>query len=75
MAKSITFVIDADQQKKWGKWLNKHRKSCLYFKHPERAGPIGGRLSYVFTPTTLGTAIKVKCVCNQEIDLSNYEEW
>ncbi len=38
-------------------------------------GAIGGRLSYTFTPTSLGCIIKVKCGCGAELDLTAYDEW
>ncbi|NQU32905.1 MAG: hypothetical protein HQ521_06690 [Bacteroidetes bacterium] len=38
-------------------------------------GAIGGKLSYKFTPTSIGTVKIVKCACSKEIDLSNYTNW
>ncbi len=39
-------------------------------------GPIGGAYTYSFTPTTIGVMIKVtNSVTNNEIDLTNYDEW
>jgi hypothetical protein len=39
-------------------------------------GASGGRFTYLFTPTSLGLVIKVKCnLCGDEIDLTEYNEW
>lgn len=39
-------------------------------------GAIGGHISYIFTPTGIGTAIKLKCsVCNEEKDITDYNTW
>lgn len=37
-------------------------------------GAIGGDLTYSFTPTSLGTIIKVECF-NKQLDLTAYDEW
>jgi len=43
--------------------------------HPY-TGAIAGGLTYSFSPTGLGTVIKVKyALTNEEIDLTNYNEW
>jgi hypothetical protein len=62
----------------WGKptrsvftFISKHNK-----KHGVKSGAIGGRYSYIFTPTSLGTVSRVKCcACQAEIDLTDYDEW
>lgn len=37
-------------------------------------GAIGGDLTYSFTPTSIGTIIKVES-CGHELDLTDYESW
>ena len=40
------------------------------------AGAIGGRLTYSFTPTGLGTIVVVKCgLTDEELDLTEYDLW
>lgn len=39
------------------------------------SGAIGGGLTYSFTPTGLGTIIKVKHSSGAELDLTFYEGW
>lgn len=38
-------------------------------------GPIGGNLTFSFTPTGLGVIAKVRCSCGAELDLTDYESW
>jgi len=47
-------------------------------KMPENPniGAIGGLYTYSFTPTSIGTVIKIKNNLTQDIlDLSDYEDW
>ena len=62
----VAFGLSADQQRQHDEW--KHHCSTY-------AGAIGGRLSYVFTPTGLGTCVTVKCICGEELDLTDSENW
>lgn len=39
------------------------------------AGAIGGRLSYIFTPTGLGVISKVKCMCGEEFNLTDWDHF
>lgn len=40
------------------------------------SGAIGGRYTYCYTPTSIGTIIIVKdSITNTQIDLTEYEEW
>lgn len=44
--------------------------------HEPYYGAIGGGLTYSFTPTALGTVVKVKeAITGEEIDLTDYDEW
>ena len=39
-------------------------------------GACGGSLTYMFTPTSLGLCVSVRhAITNEEINLTNYEEW
>jgi hypothetical protein len=31
--------------------------------------------TWCFTPTEIGTVIKIKCSCGEELDLTNYDTW
>lgn len=60
--------LDKEQLKNFNNW-NKERKEVCKLTY---TGAIGGRLTYSFTPTGLGTVVKVKCACGEEIDLTDY---
>ena len=45
-------------------WVLGHRDMCA---QPE--------VGLTFTPTGIGTAIRVKCECGAEADLSDYDSW
>jgi len=62
------FSLNQQQLAKLNKWIESH--------DPKRyCGAIGGRYTYCFTPTSLGTIIKVQDdVLKIEIDLSEYQE-
>lgn len=63
------FTLSKEEQKKLDEWLSKKdlKKYC---------GAIGGRFTYCFTPTSLGTAVSVKdSLDKDEIDLTNYNDW
>ena len=36
---------------------------------------IGGKYTFQFIPTGIGTCILIKCACGKEIDLSHVERW
>lgn len=42
-------------------------------KHPTA---IGGNISYKFTPTSVGTAVVIKCFCcGEEKNITDYDCW
>lgn len=51
------FPISDDEQKKIDQWMKNHTHPC---------GAIGGAHSYIFTPTSIGTVGKIKCICGEE---------
>lgn len=55
-------------------WLKKHDKTCKYKKF-ESTGAIGGRITYKFTPTSLGAIIVVECACGKQIDITDTNSW
>jgi hypothetical protein len=68
------FRLDTEELKKLAAWREEHDKTCKY-AHPSKQGAIGGRLTYCFTPTSLGSVTKVKCACGEEVDLTDYDAW
>lgn len=63
------FKLTEKQKQKLSDWIknNDPDKYC---------GAIGGRLTYSFTPTSIGIAVSVRDNITQlEIDLTEYEDW
>ena len=57
-------VWEVEQNKQWAA---KHGR--VYY------GAIGGSLTYSFSPTSIGTIIKVSHVNGNELDVSDYQDW
>ncbi len=72
--KLVGFKLDDGERERLNTWLTKHNKKCKFNK-PEFCGAIGGRLTYMFTPTSLGILVKVKCACEETIDLTDVSDW
>jgi hypothetical protein len=61
--------VPAEAEPKLKAWQEQHL-------HPgERKAAIGGSWTYSYTPTGLGTIVKVSCSCGGEIDLTDYDAW
>ena len=66
------FSLTDEQCNKVMKWWKNHKCYKRY------AGACGGALTYIFTPTTLGTVEKVRCEfpdCREEFDITEYGDW
>jgi hypothetical protein len=62
------FGLDKEQLKKVNDWVAGHAKRY--------GGAIGGRYTYTFTPTSLGTVSKViDNITKEELDVTDYEGW
>ena len=70
----MNFSVSKEDEIKLKRWLDRHDKKCP-IATPEKCGTIGERLTYSFTPTSLGTVTKVSCGCKEEIDLTDYYGW
>lgn len=46
-------------------------------RHPDvNKGAIGGHISYEFTPTSVGTAVFIKCnICHTNKNITDYNLW
>lgn len=66
---SQTFVILPEEVEAIKKWRKQHTKE----KHggSEYAGTIGGRYSYKFTPTSIGTFGSIICSCGEKFDFAD----
>lgn len=64
----MSFSLTSEQKAKLSEWINSLPDAY--------DGAIGGRLTYEFTPTTLGCVAKVTdCITKETIDLTDYESW
>ena len=64
---TINFELDKEQFEKYKKW--EETLPNVDF------GAAGGGLHFIFTPTGLGTLIKVKRDDGYELDLTDFENW
>jgi hypothetical protein len=75
------FKLDAWELKKYQDWRATHYRAgvCKYFDDGTQAvspqGAIGGRETFSFTPTGIGTVIHATCACGADVNLTNYEVW
>jgi len=65
----MDFKLDKEQMKQvreW--WMDDKHLEC----RNAGAGSIGGKLSYIFTPTSIGVLTQVECgICLDTIDVSD----
>lgn len=66
------FTLEESEEKDYEKWKKEHDLTCKSKKNPTA---IGGRLTYSFIPTSIGTVFKVKCVCGVKKDFTDYNSW
>lgn len=68
----LTFEIDNEQHLNLKIQMLEHDKECKYMQPNEdglpKTGAIGGRITYSFTPTSIGTIVTVTCACGHEMD-------
>ena len=72
------FRLEANELIKFDKWNIEHEKMCRFVpteENPFAGGAIGGRLTYSFTPTSLGLITVVSCACGEEANLTDYSNW
>ena len=64
------FKLFESEKKAAEKFLIEHR-------HPDvNKGAIGGHISYIFTPTSIGDAVSIRCnICNKEENITDYGTW
>lgn len=64
------FVVSKEEDDKIVEWMRKHREE----KHQGRGdGAIGGRFSWIFTPTSIGTIGMVQCICGETFTFRELE--
>ena len=70
----MNFKLSEDEKVVLLDWKHKHDQVCK-FTNGTPQGAIGGRTTYQFTPTGLGTIASVLCACGAEHTLSNFDDW
>ena len=66
----MTFRLDPVELARLTAFKEKHAKSCPAIT------TIGGKFTYIFTPTGVGTAIVVRCnACGEEKDITDVDSW
>lgn len=70
----VKFELDTHEINEFTLWnvihLSKHHNGVEPY-----GGAIGGRLTYKFTPTSIGVIASVKCSCGEEQTLSDFTTW
>ena len=64
----MKFELSESEHAKAKEWIESKPKTY--------GGAIGGRFSYVFTPTSIGTSVKVvDNLDKSELDVTDYDMW
>jgi hypothetical protein len=63
------FNLTHDQLYTASNWINNH--DCPITD----VGAIGGKITYTFTITSIGTAEGVQCACGAKKNLTDYDLW
>jgi hypothetical protein len=70
----IKFELNDKESKRVRKWSINHDYPMLDENGVSKSAT-GGRLTFKFIPTGIGTIKKVKCSCGKKLDLTKYEKW
>jgi hypothetical protein len=70
----MKFEILGEELRSFQQWNNDHKKVCTLLNGDTQPA-IGGRLTFSFTPTGLGSAVSVKCACGEMHNCTNYDSW
>lgn len=68
----MIFEVHKKETEKLADWIAEHDEICR-FADGRNQGAIGGRLTYCFTPTSIGTILNVSCACEASIDVTDYD--
>jgi hypothetical protein len=67
----MKFELTEEEENKYKIWIKEHNKTCSI----KYAGAIGGKITFQFTPTSLGLVTQVVCGCGKKLNLTDYEGW
>lgn len=64
------FILGVEENDKMKVFKNDHDQ-----RHTGGGGAIGGRYTYEFTPTSIGTVQRILCACGESCDVTDYGSW
>lgn len=62
--------VEKASLEKFKKHVAKHYKKDSWY-----GGAIGGVVTYMVTPASIGTVIELECVCGFKMDITDYDSW
>lgn len=68
----IRFELSEEEEEKFEIWNDEHKKTCPLYMND---GAIGGRLSFRFRPTRLGSVTIIECDCGESICVTDSTKW
>lgn len=68
---NMEFCLTEEEENKYRVWIKEHNETCPI----KYSGAIGGKITFQFTPTSLGLITKVICGCGKELNLTDFEGW
>ena len=72
----MNFSLSDEEQNRINAWIKEVNEKCLTLCIPIYTGAAGGRFTYSFTPTNIGTVIKVHdSVSGWSADFTDYDSW
>ena len=71
----MKFELHGKELEMFNDWDRKHKKVCELLNDPDFSPAIGGRLTFSFTPTGLGSGVSAKCACGAEKDCTDIDSW
>ena len=73
---SGSFRISLKEARDATRWLKNHASTCEKLNlFIEKETVSGGLISYIFTPTSIGNGVAVRCACGKECDVTDYDNW
>lgn len=66
----LTFSIEEEAQGRLRAFVEAHDQL-----HGSYHGPLGGRYTFIFQPTNIGTFSAVKCACGVELQLEDGKDF
>ncbi len=70
----MAFEMNDVERQRADEWRLKHNEEKHAGDSPY-AGACGGSLTYEFTPTGLGVAVWVRCMCGEKGECTDFDLW